>query len=219
MKLKKIASLMLAGVMAVSMLAGCSGNGNGGNGGEGEGQVNTDNLSAASVIAELNEDTTEKVTFSADASLENALNKAIATTGSSVGYAAEGFMPQFAALVAEVGEIEVVNAFTFPKAELDHDLDPQTRIWAYVIPSVDLSEKAAVDRFAAAVDQKVTDLEDNRQYFEHSYGTVPGDDTYTKYSYTGNVAVVKVSDVVTGYTGYVGVMTVTCTPAEATLEL
>ena len=218
MKLKKIASLMLAGVMAVSMLAGCSGNGNGGNGGEGEGQVNTDNLSAASVIAELNEDTTEKVTFSADASLENALNKAIATTGSSVGYAAEGFMPQFAALVAEVGEIEVVNAFTFPKAELDNDLDPQTRIWAYVIPSVDLSEKAAVDRFAAAVDQKVTDLEDNRQYFENSYGAVAGD-TYTKYSYTGNVAVVKVNDVVTGYTGYVGVMTVTCTPAEATLEL
>ena len=218
MKLKKIASLMLAGVMAVSMLAGCSGNGNGGNGGEGEGQVNTDNLSAASVIAELNEDTTEKVTFSADASLENALNKAIATTGSSVGYAAEGFMPQFAALVAEVGEIEVVNAFTFPKAELDNDLDPQTRIWAYVIPSVDLSEKAAVDRFAAAVDQKVTDLENNRQYFENSYGAVAGD-TYTKYSYTGNVAVVKVNDVVTGYTGYVGVMTVTCTPAEATLEL
>ena len=218
MKLKKIASLMLAGVMAVSMLAGCSGNGNGGNGGEGEGQVNTDNLSAASVIAELNEDTTEKVTFSADASLENALNKAIATTGSSVGYAAEGFMPEFAALVAEVGEIEVVDIFTFPKAELDNDLDPQTRIWAYVIPSVDLSEKAAVDRFAAAVDQKVTDLENNRQYFENSYGAVAGD-TYTKYSYTGNVAVVKVSDVVTGYTGYVGVMTVTCTPAEATLEL
>ena len=38
MKLKKIASLMLAGVMAVSMLAGCKDNGNGGNGGEGEGE-------------------------------------------------------------------------------------------------------------------------------------------------------------------------------------
>ena len=41
MKLKKIASLMLAGVMAVSMLAGCStgsNGGNNGNGGEGEGE-------------------------------------------------------------------------------------------------------------------------------------------------------------------------------------
>ena len=38
MKLKKIASLMLAGVMAVSMLAGCNGKTNGGNNGEGEGE-------------------------------------------------------------------------------------------------------------------------------------------------------------------------------------
>ena len=42
MKLKKIASLMLAGVMAVSMLAGCSTASNGGNnGGEGEGEGTT----------------------------------------------------------------------------------------------------------------------------------------------------------------------------------
>ena len=38
MKLKKIASLMLAGVMAVSMLAGCNTASNGGNNGEGEGE-------------------------------------------------------------------------------------------------------------------------------------------------------------------------------------
>ena len=39
MKLKKIASLMLAGIMAVSMLAACgNANSNGGNGGEGEGE-------------------------------------------------------------------------------------------------------------------------------------------------------------------------------------
>ena len=42
MKLKKIASLMLAGVMAVSMLAGCNTASNGGNnGGEGEGEGTT----------------------------------------------------------------------------------------------------------------------------------------------------------------------------------
>ena len=38
MKLKKIASLMLAGVMAMSMLAGCNGKTNGGNNGAGEGE-------------------------------------------------------------------------------------------------------------------------------------------------------------------------------------
>ena len=49
MKLKKIASLMLAGVMAVSMLAGCStgsNGGNNGNGGEGEGEGTATGYSA-----------------------------------------------------------------------------------------------------------------------------------------------------------------------------
>ena len=37
MKLKKIASLALAGIMAVSMLAGCKDGGNGNNGGQDNG--------------------------------------------------------------------------------------------------------------------------------------------------------------------------------------
>ena len=215
MKLKKIASLMLAGVMAVSMLAGCSGNGNGGNGGEGEGQVNTDNLSAASIIAELNEDTTEKVTFSANSSLENALNKAVSVVGSGnlndTDYVAR--------TTADIAELDLVRVFTFPKAEKDEDLDAETRIWGMVIPAADFSEKIAVDLFAEMVDQKVEDLETYNQYKVASKTKVADGDTYTKYSYTGNIAVVKVEDVTTGYTGYVGVMTVTCTPAEATASL
>ena len=215
MKLKKIASLMLAGVMAVSMLAGCSTNGNGGNGGEGEGQVNTDSLSAASVITELDKDTTDKVTFSANASLESALSKAVSVVGSGnlddVG--------TLATVTADIAELDLVNIFTFPKAENDEDLDAQTRIWGMYIPAVDLSEKAAVDAFAALVDGKVADLVKYDQCLSASKDQVADEDTYTKYSYTGNVAVVKVSDVTTGYTGYVGVMTVTCTPAEATASL
>ena len=215
MKLKKIASLMLAGVMAVSMLAGCSGNGNGGNGGEGEGQVNTDDLSAASIIAELNEDTTEKVTFSADSSLENALNKTV----SVVGFNALGDADYVASTTADIAELELVRVFTFPKAEKDDDLDVETRIWSAYIPAIDLSEKAAVDAFAALVDGKVEDLVKYNQCLTASKDKVADGDTYTKYSYTGNIAVVKVEDITTGYTGYVGVVTVTCTPAEATASL
>ena len=214
MKLKKIASLMLAGVMAISMLAGCS---NGSNGNNDKEEINTDVLSAASVIAELDKNTADKVTFSANASLESALNKALSVTGSSVLNSAN--MADFAALVAEVGDIDVVNSFTFPEAEKDDDLDAETRIWAAVIPAADLSEKVAVDYFAAAVDQKLTDLENYNQYKSSSKDKVQNDETYTKYSYTGNVAVMKVEDIQTGYVGYVGVMTVTCTPAEATGNL
>ena len=215
MKLKKIASLMLAGVMAVSMLAGCSGNGNGGNGGEGEGQVDTDSLSAASIIAELNEDTTEKVTFSADSSLENALNKAISVVGFGDLYDTD----YVARTTADIAELELVRVFTFPKAEKDDDLDVETRIWSAYIPAVDLSEKVAVDAFAALVDGKVEDLVKYNQCLPASKSKVADGETYTKYSYTGNIAVVKVEDIATGYTGYVGVVTVTCTPAEATASL
>ena len=215
MKLKKIASLMLAGVMAISMLAGCS---NGSNGNNDKEEINTDVLSAASVIAELDKNTTDKVTFSANASLESALNKALSVTGSSV-LAQGANMGVFADLVAEAGDMEVVSKFTFPHAEWDQDMDAETRIWAYAIPAQDLSEKVAVDSFAAMVDQKVVDLEKNGQYYTVSKASIANDETYTKYSYTGNVAVVKVEDVMTGYVGYVGVMTVTCTPAEATGKL
>ena len=215
MKLKKIASLMLAGVMAISMLAGCS---NGSNGNNDKEEINTDVLSAASVIAELDKNTTDKVTFSANASLESALNKALSVNGLSI-LAQGADVKAFAKLVAEAGDMDVVSKFNFPKAESKNDLDAETHIWAYAIPALDLSEKVAVDYFAAMVDQKVVDLEENEQYYTVSVGQIGNDQTYTKYSYTGNVAVVKVENVMTGYVGYVGVMTVTCTPAEATGKL
>ena len=219
MKLKKIASLMLAGVMAVSMLAGCSGNGgNGGNGGEGEGQVDTDSLSAASIIAELNKNTTEKVTFSANSSLENALSKAVSVVGSDNATNA-AYAGDVATTAAKIAKLDLVNSFTFPAAEKDQDLDAETRIWGMVIPAADFSEKIAVDLFAEMVDQKVEDLETYNQYKVASKTKVADGDTYTKYSYTGNIAVVKVEDITTGYTGYIGVVTVTCTPAEATASL
>ena len=67
MKLKKIASLMLAGVMAISMLAGCS---NGGN--TDEDKTETNDLSAA-VVAALSENTTKYVTFTANDDLADAI--------------------------------------------------------------------------------------------------------------------------------------------------
>ena len=74
MKLKKIASLMLAGVMAVSMLAGCSDKG----GASSEDQNNeATGVNAAAVIAALDEDTTKNVTFSASSDLQKTLEDAI----------------------------------------------------------------------------------------------------------------------------------------------
>ena len=82
MKLKKIASLMLAGVMAVSMLAGCSNKG----GASSEGQNDEPTgINAAAVIAALDKDTTKNVTFSADAGLQATADKLATSVESGLG--------------------------------------------------------------------------------------------------------------------------------------
>ena len=210
MKLKKIASLMLAGVMAVSMLAGCSGNGNGGNGGEGEGQVNTDNLSAASVIAELDKDTTDKVSFTADDSVQNALNKSVKDMGAAITGVDEWTIATY---TAEVGDIEYVTAFDFSQLN-KKDADAQTLLWATAIPAYDYSEKVAVDAIAAQIDSMI----DQMNLPENSAASVANGDTYYKYSYAAKIATVKVESS-SGYNGYVAFLTLTATSSEAKVEL
>ena len=78
MKLKKIASLMLAGIMAVSMLAGCKTADNG-NGGEGENGGTTPSASYTStVLAETNKTTQVKLTADSNTKLDKAVAAAAA---------------------------------------------------------------------------------------------------------------------------------------------
>ena len=79
MKLKKIASLMLAGIMAVSMLAGCNGKTPDPNPGEGEGE-GTQTSGYSSVFGEAVSDTVKDmkyVTFQDNAADQAALNKSV----------------------------------------------------------------------------------------------------------------------------------------------
>ena len=79
MKLNKVMALALSGVMAVSMLAGCSGNsGNGGQ--EGEQPPVADNT-IASVLNDEQKDNEVKVNFTYSDSLEAALQKTLAVVG------------------------------------------------------------------------------------------------------------------------------------------
>ena len=56
MKLKKIASLALAGIMAVSMLAGCKDGGNGNSGSSSSGTT----VTAAPIVSAMNNELSEK---------------------------------------------------------------------------------------------------------------------------------------------------------------
>ena len=86
MKLKKIASLMLAGIMAVSMLAGCKTADNGGNGGEGEGDVTPTSTTASVLRENLNGRAKRDVTAVSDGDLDATLQKAVDTYYTSAMY-------------------------------------------------------------------------------------------------------------------------------------
>ena len=79
MKLKKIASLMLAGIMAVSMLAGCKTADNGGNGGEGEGNVTPTSTTASVLRENLGGNARRIVTAVSNGDLDADLQEAVDT--------------------------------------------------------------------------------------------------------------------------------------------
>ena len=85
MKLKKIASLMLAGIMAVSMLAGCKSAGNGGNGGDGEGEGTQTSGYSAVMAKNVSKAVKDKefVTFQDNTADQTALNTSMNFVGSS----------------------------------------------------------------------------------------------------------------------------------------
>ena len=152
MKLKKIASLMLAGVMAVSMLTAC-----------GEGDSNStvtppvDNTTSTGLSAQLGDEasalTNSKVTFADSTTLNNALKHAVGNIGdrtigqafiqgvNAVEYLGSNFMQSWDAVRAAVGVLE---------DDMDVDVD--------MAPTVAVT----VNRLNP----------DNTQYDENNYNTV-----------------------------------------------
>ena len=207
MKLKKIASLMLAGVMAVSMLAGCSGKG--GNGGDDNKPVITSGVDAANVIAKLDEDTTDKVELSASSSLQSdlmvyanalgdgALDEDTVTNKVNVGS------------LIWIADLDVVSKFNSKK-------DAETRFFVDVLPT-SVSDVYAVRMIAEEMDKAIADLElaDNDL---KSGSQVKDGQKYTKYDYSGEMAVVKVDNTL-GVSGYLYAYTITRTPSEAEVKL
>ena len=211
MKLKKIASLMLAGVMAVSMLAGCSGKGNDSNNNGNNTTVDTSVLGVDGIVSLLDEDTTKSVKFSADNSLQNALNKVVSEIGTQiVSTDMNSQKSNIVERIVEVAEIENFqggNQFAL-QAMKKKDADPQTLVDLYIIPAADMSEKMANNVFASDID----DLIANVNIKDRS--SIEDDGSYYKFSFNSNVAAVKVMST-DGFAGYVAVVTLICTSAEA----
>ena len=216
MKLKKFAAMMLAGVMAVSMLAGCA---EGGKKEDDKDPVVTTGMTG-SVIAALDEDTTKNVKFAADSNLEAVLQKAVKNAG--------------------YNGMSKINATTLNKIDSDiskdtvlanvndvkdgvkaDDKKESNATFVKYIAGQGMNEATVAKQLAAAIDDcKIGKVKlDAVGWDELPESSMNYEDDDKKaywyaFDYTADIAVVEASDAVTGQTGYVVAVTVTRTPTQ-----
>ena len=222
MKLKKIASLALAGVMAVSMLAGCSGKGNNSGNNDDDDVVTATGVNADAVIAALKDATTEAVKVTASSELQNELETVVKFLGDSSFSIGNSDDDDFNEHV-----LDVMAAFTGVDYVEDFDFNhearyekAQTVIFTAAMNTVvgsDMDDTVSKLAIARSIDNAIDELVMKENSLGDNAVVEDGDDYYT-FDYTAELAVVEISDAA-GRTAYVFACTVTCTPSAATVEL
>ena len=186
MKLKKIASLMLAGVMAVSMLAGCNSAPIDDNADDDNDDVVTPTSIVTAVNNGQNATNKVKIDFTSDTSLDAALVKAVDAIGESPN--AKRLNVQMARLTGmEVGFNDMLgDKDAVHDTLIKMDGDKMERMIAVPLMSV-FADKAAAEKAAAKfVDELVSQLDDTTLTKETKYDT-----KYADLSYTGSVSMVS----------------------------
>ena len=229
MKLKKIASLMLAGVMAVSMLAGCSGKT------EGEEKPGDDVVVVpeTGIVAEVNngqnKDNKAKIDFTSNTSLDVALTSAVKAFGE---YSNNDDLTKRVAnlLSMDAWNSTITNAgyhgmndARYPmqgtnSVDDDADGDVVEFVEVFTITSEQAkSENAAMKKAAETIDKVVGRLHAT----SYVKGQTKGGEKYCDYTYTGTVSMVTVEKA-NGTTVYCFAYTIaqtthveTLAPAEA----
>lgn len=200
MKLNKVLALALSGVMAVSMLAGCSGNpGNGGQEGEGETTVDT---TVASVLndEQAATDNKVKIDFTYSSSLENALEKALTEFGASVK--PENVDDR----IAEILGVKDVNIEElYGSSAKDHDNKEGKQTSVVVIKKSGLTDTGVAKEMYTTMKDKLAKLTPDWEP-ENS-------EIKWSFDYTGETAMVKVATETQTYTYMVA--TITCNTTKA----
>lgn len=215
MKLKKFAAMMLAGVMAVSMLAGCA------DGGKKEDDTKEPVISGLTgkVVAALDEDTTKAVTFTSSSNLDNVIAKYFQVNGTnSVSkLSATGLNAIDDEISDEADFTEYKNASNKNSAEKAGKEAKVTVVINSKTVTAGASEDYAVKQIAKAIDDAVENLnlaEDTVIFDVDIDDDGKNEQLWYDYTYAGNLSVTEVEDVKTGVVNYVAVFTVTRTAAQ-----
>lgn len=198
MKLNKVLALALSGVMAVSMLAGCSGNGsNNGGSSSGDDQGNTNAVVEAVMNAQDGNDVVVDFSYSTD--LQNSLELAINAAGQD---AAESVVTSKLLTVLNIdgnGWFSNLNGY----AKSVDTLDTETAVKVYKVEG-NVLESAAVKSAASDINTSLKQL-----IAEQTDSNI----VYT-YTYSGEAAMVTV-DNINGDVVYYIAYTVDCATTRA----
>ena len=215
MKLKKFAAMMLAGVMAVSMLAGCA---EGGKKEDDKDPVVTTGMTG-SVIAALDEDTTKNVEFAADSNLQSVLEKAVKNVGYNGLNNAADIANTVIDIDSDLGEYAPMPVVGISDDTEKTDKEEQSVVGVVYVPGEGMNESSVAKKLAAAIDaEKVAGNKNNGwadlKEYSKDYTDDDGETYWYDFEYTAGVASVEVSDAVTGQTTYVVAYTITRTPTQ-----
>ena len=184
MKLKKIASLALAGIMAVSMLAGCK------DGGNGNGDVvvdpPVDNSFAAAVNEELDDKYTSILSFESDSSVSNALNKIATSTEFNLN---AGFNYAWDLNDTSVGSAfrELLDVDDYFEGELFKNSTKDKTVATLLIFNGALTEEGLAKEVASELEQY-----DSKGYLPLEWNDTANGKRYS-YKYSGDMAMTKVT--------------------------
>ena len=211
MKLKKIASLMLAGIMAVSMLTACGGNTTGNEEEKPPVVDPVDTSFAASVNELLSTEQKNVITFTNDSTLNGVLAKVAPTIDS------------WNLMTFNMGE---GNVFVTDARDMRHllgiDRDNSMVFHKKLFYNTATSATTAADIFVVdgsyteeGVAEFVADFVGNLIAKDHMPAVGAKGVNY-RYAYTGSIACTKVTNLSGDFESYVVAFTMTQTPTEVT---
>ena len=221
MKLKKIASLALAGVMAVSMLTACDTASNGDTNGDDDVIVTPVPTSIVTAVNDGQSATNDvKINFTSDATLDAALANAVKSRGDiGTQFEIEKVISGLTGVKVGIEEVQGEPGWTWVEDnyglgdhwDFDADVDGKS-ITALAVMRLNgvLSEDAALKNAAKRIDEEVAKLTAT------TYDRVSADAKYTDYAYTGTVSMVS-AETVAGTTNYFVAYTITQTTSVKTL--
>ena len=198
MKLKKIAALALAGVMAVSMLAGCAGGNGNGNGAQNPDNMNT---TATSVVKALNDGQKAtnkvKINFTSDTELDAVLKRIADAYGADIDNNDIGdALNNLAGLGTDfkgVGSFLTRWSTYDNRKDLKGETLTEVMVWDYedAVSEEQVLNQAATQAndVVAALNTVSNDADDNGK------PEVNGDDKYLAYTYEGKAGMISAKQI------------------------